>query len=72
MLCCSLDSILGELEKNAVAYRWKPGDVEYEAMRTYCLNKKMEQIRTAMWSSVVKRQYLLQMKAKYAGQLILS
>ena len=68
LLSYSLDCLLAELEKtNAVTSRWKPGDQQYEEMKMYLLKEKREHIRTAMWSSVVKRHYLLRMKAKYAG-----
>ena len=33
----------------------------------HLLSDKIRRIRTALWSSVVKRHYLLRMKAKYAG-----
>ena len=47
--------------------RWKPADQQYEEVRTRLLTDKKNRVHTSLWSSVVKRHYLLRMKAKYAG-----
>ena len=65
LLSYSLDSLLAELEKkNAVTSRWEPGDQQYEGMKMYLLKEKREHIRTAMWSSVVKRHYFFANEGK--------
>jgi len=68
--CCvfSMNSQLEQLEEeHGILSRWKPHDEEYEELRTQLLREKLVQVRTALWSSVIKRHYLLRMKAKYAG-----
>jgi len=51
-----LGSILAEFEqKNVVTSRWKPGDQQYEEIKTsIVIKEKKEQIRTSLWSSLVK------------------
>lgn len=71
--CCvfSMNSQLEQLEEeHDILSRWKPQDKEYEQLRTQLLREKLEQVRAALWSSVIKRHYLLRMKAKYAGMTI--
>ena len=59
---------LEQLEKeNGILSRWKPHDKEFEELRTQLLKEKILQVCTALRSSVIKRHYLLRMKAKYAG-----
>lgn len=71
---CYLLSVNGQLEQlekeHNISSRWKPDDKDYEELLTHLLKEKMLQVRTALWSSVVKRHYLLRMKAKYAGNSI--
>ncbi len=63
----SMNGQLEQLEEeNNILSRWKPHDKEYEEMRTELLKEKILQVRTALWSSVIKGHYLLRMKAKYA------
>jgi len=50
-----------------VTSRWKPADQEYEEIRTQLVTDKKNRVHTSLWSSIVKRHYLLRMKAKYAG-----
>ncbi len=42
-------------------------DSQYENVWMHLLKEKTVRIRASLWSSVVKRHYLLLMKEKYAG-----
>ncbi len=53
--------------KYNIQSRWDPGDCDYQECKVQYLKEKEERAYTAMWSCVVKRHYLLRMKAKYAG-----
>lgn len=68
----SLDSRLADMERRCgVTTRWRPTDKEYVDTRRASLMERKKQVHTSLWSSVVKRHYLLKMKAKYAdGQKI--
>ena len=66
----SMDSQLADIErKNSVVSRWKKTDREYIEAKVSFYTEKKNQLHTCLWASVVKRHYLLQMKAKYAGEL---
>ena len=54
-------------KKYDIPSRWKPSDYQYNELKMHLLSEKKLEARTALWSSVVKRHYLLRMKAKYAG-----
>jgi len=64
-----MESQLANFEhKRGIKQRWKVTDKEYlDAQRSSLIEKK-ESAYSALRSSVVKRQYLLQLKAKYAGK----
>lgn len=47
--------------------RWNTTDKEYTDARRSTLMEKQSQLHSCLWATVVKRHYLLQMKAKYAG-----
>lgn len=47
--------------------RWQPTDPVYEDAQKQYAEFKSAQLKQAMWASVVRRRFLLQMKAKYAG-----
>ncbi len=65
---CSLDTHLTEMDRrHGVLARWKPGDKQYEEMRSCLLKENIMRVRATLWSCIVKRHYLLRMKAKYAG-----
>ena len=44
-------------------------DQEYTDARKAFLIEKQKQLHSCLWATVVKRHYLLSMKAKYAGKL---
>ena len=54
-----------------VTARWKPGDKPYEVMKSCLLVENQIRVRATLWSCVVKRHYLLCMKAKYAGRALM-
>ena len=47
--------------------RWKPGDEQYVDTQRLFFTEKQESVRKSMRAAIVKRQYLLKLKAKYAG-----
>lgn len=63
-----MDCQLADMERKCgIVRRWNQIDREYiEAERAFLLEKKT-QILSCLWATVVKRQYLLHLKAKYAG-----
>ncbi len=64
----SLNDQLERIEKKwDISSRLTPSSCQYAEVKMHLLSEKVRCIRTAMWSSVVKRHYLLRMKAKYAG-----
>lgn len=50
-----------------MSVRWQPTDPVYEEAQKQFSEFKSAQLKQAMWASVVRRRFLLQMKAKYAG-----
>ena len=54
-----------------VTARWKPGDKQYEEMKSCLLVENQIRVRATLWSCVVKRHYLLRMKAKYTGRALM-
>ncbi len=68
-ICNRLEGQLEQIEKkHGISCRWKPSDSQYENVRMHLLKEKtVLRIHASLWSSVVKRHYLLRMKAKYAG-----
>ena len=51
-----------------VKQRWKRTDKEYlDAQHVFLLDKK-ESLYSSLRTAVVRRHYLLKLKAKYAGQ----
>lgn len=68
-LAFSMDCQLAEFEaKHNVVARWTMQDRQYVAARKMYTEERREQLRTSLWAAVVKRHYLLKMKAKYAGE----
>lgn len=68
----SVENKLADFERrHKIATRWKTTDKEYIDAKSSFLLEKKEQLQTSLWSSIVKRQYLLKMKAKYAGMFCL-
>lgn len=65
-----MDSHLAEVEiRSGVKQRWKKTDDDYIETRSCHLKEKITQSRSSLWSSIVRRHYLLRLKAKYAGIL---
>ena len=64
----SMDSQLGEFERrHAITKRWKPTDVEFGEARHAYFIEKQQLLYSSLRTAMVKRQYLLKLKAKYAG-----
>lgn len=64
----SIDKELKEMEKkHHLQYRWTPTDVEYEDMQKLFSRGKRDNLLEALWASSSRRQFLLGLKAKYAG-----
>jgi len=62
---------LREIEgKHAIKARWQPDNPEFKEVEVQFMQKKRVQLKQALRVSVVRRQFLLQMKAKYAGELL--
>ena len=49
--------------------RWQPTDSVFQEAQKQFFEFKSAQLKQAMWASVVRRRFLLQMKSKYAGML---
>ena len=63
-----MDCKLADMERRfGVMRRWNTTDKEYMDARRSMLMEKQSQLQSCLWATVVKRHYLLQMKAKYAG-----
>ena len=61
-----MESQLAEMERRyGIKIRWKPSDEDYIDAKS--IQSKIK-LRTSIWACVVKRHYLLRMKAKYAGK----
>lgn len=69
ILYFSLDQCLRELETKHHINRWLPSDEEYISYKTCLANEQKEQQIQALFSGSQRRAYLLQMKAKYAGNV---
>ena len=65
-ICIRLNKKLSELErKHGIISRWSITDPE--AKRAH--GKEMQRrLRASLWATITRRQYLLKMKAKYAGK----
>ena len=63
-----MEQKLGEFEqKQQICSRWKPGDEEFSDGRSLYFKDKQESLRHSLWAAIVKWQYLLKLKSKYAG-----
>lgn len=66
---CSMENQLIDFERqHGIVMRWKTIDKQYIDARNNFLLEKKRRIEASLWSSVIKRHYLLKMKAKYAGE----
>ena len=60
---------LNELEKkHHIPQRWEKADPEYIQMQKYFSTEKLSYMSEALWATASRRQFLLSMKAKYAGK----
>ena len=67
----SVNSQLAEMERKfSITKRWLPCDVEYVQMKGSILTERRNQLHTLLRACVVKRSYLLKMKAKYYAGII--
>jgi len=65
---CRLDKELTIIEsKNKIVPRWGPSDREFLNLQKHFTSERMQQVLQALWSASSRRQFLLQLKAKYAG-----
>ena len=68
LILYSMEGQLADFERrNEIANRWTVSDKAYVDARKQFLIEQKQQLQASLWSAVVKRQYLLKMKAKYAG-----
>ena len=54
----------------SIPHRWSRSDADYIAAFRAYLDEKISQLHSCLWAVIVKRHYLLKMKAKYAGTYI--
>ncbi len=47
--------------------RWKEDDQLYTSVKLSHLGDVQDQLKSTMWTVVTRRQFLLKLKAKYAG-----
>ena len=67
---CRLDKQLKEMEqKHHIGSRWNPLDRIYLEMKSTFTKDRKRQVAEALWAASSRRQFLLQMKAKYAGNI---
>ena len=63
-----LNTRLHEFEREYhIPHRWGPADHEFVEVQQHFNCEKQSQLAQAMWASSVRRQFLLKLKAKYAG-----
>ena len=63
-----MEGQLGDFEsKRGIKHCWKKTDKEYLDAQHSSLVDKQQSLCSSLRSAVVRRQYLLQLKAKYAG-----
>ena len=67
-----LDKKLIEMERcHRLSSRWMPTDNEYLTVKHAFTMEKQEQVAEAMWASSMRQQFLLKLKAKYAGNFLM-
>lgn len=62
-----MDSQLAQLEIKHHITQWKETDHEYISAKADDSRSSQRLIRTSLRATIVKRQYLLRLKANYAG-----
>ena len=69
---CSIDSQLAELEIRHNITRWQQSDPDSVSARVESALESQQLIHTSLRVAVVKRQFLLKLKAKYAGMPVVN
>ena len=54
-------------KEHGVRKRWEVNGPDYFQTKAALAREKQRQLSIAMWASVVRRQFLLRLKSKYAG-----
>ena len=68
-----LDRNLKDLEKqHNLQYRWSPSDREFQEYKSLLEGNKRKQLLSGLWVVSRRRQFLLKLKAKYAGKLLIN
>ena len=63
-----MEDQLGVFEqKQQIGHRWKPDGQDFSDARHSYFREKQESLYCFMKAAIVKRQFLLKLKAKYAG-----
>ena len=71
LIPCRLEKVLSNLEKkHNVSTRWLPTDRQYIETTALLSEEKQKQLADCLISTSSKRQFLLKLKAKYAGNHI--
>ena len=66
-----LNTRLCEMEKQCcIPHRWAPTDHECTQVHQVFSREKQSQLAEAMWASSARRQFLLELKANFAGTLV--
>ena len=64
----SMENQLADFERRyKVLCRWRVDDKEFIDARKSFFEYNRNQLYSSLWSVVVRRHYLIKMKAKYAG-----
>ena len=63
-----MEDQLGVFEqKHLIGYRWKPDGQDFSDAKHSYFKKKQESLHSSVKVTIVKWQFLLKLKAKYAG-----
>ena len=66
---CSIENQLGVIEqRHHIVNRWRPDSQEFLEARVSYFKEKEQSLYRSIRTAIVKRQYLLKLKAKYAGK----
>ena len=69
-LFARIDELLRDMEKSHhILSRWNHSDQEYIELKSIFTKEELHQLAEVMWSASNCRLFLLQLKAKYAGNL---
>ena len=68
-----LDRNLKDLEKqHNLQYRWSPSDREFQKYKSLLEGNKRKQLLSGLWVVSRRRRFVLKLKAKYAGKLLIN